>query len=246
MSGRKKDRYCLVGENIKNSLSPEIFNLWFRECGIFSEYVLCEVSESQFYSKFPIILNNYAGINVTSPYKIACKKFLNKVDSSSITINGGVNVIKESKGYNTDIKGFLSALEKMSIRREFDVSKKFLILGAGATSLMISDLLIQMDKRVDVFFRGKEVLSEFSKKHYFVDDPKSLIDNTYDFVVNCTQVFGLLKESVSCKNYLDLNYRKNEGVFAKNMLIFQAAEAFKIWFGFRPKINEDIREILKI
>ena len=120
-------KYGLIGEKLGHSFSPEIH----RALGGY-EYELAELSPEA----LPVFLRerDFAGINVTIPYKEAVIPCLDEVDESARLI-GAVNTVVNREGrlfgYNTDFFGMLSLLRRAGIDPK---GKKVLIAGSGGTS----------------------------------------------------------------------------------------------------------------
>ncbi len=119
--------YGCIGEKLGHSFSREIHNM----IGAYS-YELKEIPADMlddFMRK-----KDFAGINVTIPYKEKVMPHLYEIDEGALAI-GAVNTIvkREDKlfGYNTDFYGMKKLLEhaKISVK-----DKKVAILGTGGTS----------------------------------------------------------------------------------------------------------------
>lgn len=120
-------RYGLLGEKLGHSFSKDIH----QALGEYS-YDLVEVSREGL-SKF-IEKREFAGMNVTIPYKEAVIPYLDGIDEAAKTI-GAVNTIVNRNGrlygYNTDFYG----MEKLLAHAKIDPKDKVVaILGTGGTS----------------------------------------------------------------------------------------------------------------
>ena len=119
-------KYGLIGKKLGHSLSPEIHNL------LGYDYDLVELSEDEVES---FVKNgDYAGFNVTIPYKKTVMPYLDYVDPVAEAI-GAVNTVVrrngKTYGYNTDVLGMKYALSHAKV----DIKdKKVMILGTGGTS----------------------------------------------------------------------------------------------------------------
>ena len=132
-------QYCLIGDPIKNSFSPEIHNYLFDKNNINSIYTCIRI-EKENLMKFVdgAKVMDIKGFNVTVPHKVDIISFLDEIDSNAIII-GAVNTVKNEngilKGYNTDGRGFLKAITD----RGMDIKgKKALIIGAGGAARSIA------------------------------------------------------------------------------------------------------------
>ena len=120
-------RYGLIGGKLSHSYSKYI-----HERMVDCEYDLIPLSEDEF--EVFMKEKQFAGINVTIPYKEKVIPYLDDIDPLADKI-GAVNTIVNSngslKGYNTDYYGLLYLFNSNNIKVEH---KKCLILGAGGTA----------------------------------------------------------------------------------------------------------------
>ncbi|MBR5646129.1 MAG: hypothetical protein IKX23_05765 [Treponema sp.] len=120
-------KYGLIGEKLGHSFSKEIHN----QLGSY-DYVLKEIPKDELDAFMKA--KDFAGINVTIPYKKDVIQYLDFIDDNARQI-GAVNTIvnRDGKlfGYNTDFTG----LQKMIVNEGIKLKdKKVLILGTGGTS----------------------------------------------------------------------------------------------------------------
>ena len=119
--------FALIGKTLKHSYSKIIHNLLADY-----SYDLVEVSPENL--KDFVKYGGYDGYNVTIPYKKDIIPTLDEVDEFALLI-GAVNtvVVKDGKkkGYNTDFRGMVYALNRANISVK---DKVVLILGSGGTS----------------------------------------------------------------------------------------------------------------
>ena len=120
-------KYGLIGRNLGHSYSPFIHGLLGS-----SPYQL-ESLRPQELEPF-IKAGDFAGINITIPYKKAVIPYLDHIAPEAKAI-GAVNTIVRREdglwGYNTDCFGFLYAAEHARISLK---GKKVLVLGSGGAS----------------------------------------------------------------------------------------------------------------
>ena len=119
--------YGCIGEHLSHSFSREIHGLIGRY-----DYALKELTPEQ----LPAFLaaKDFAGINVTIPYKQAVIPFLDRIDETAEAI-GAVNTVVSRGGrlfgYNTDLYGLTRLIRRIGL----DLSgRKVLIAGTGGTS----------------------------------------------------------------------------------------------------------------
>lgn len=119
--------YGLIGKTLKHSFSKEVH----EELAEYS-YQLCPLPTKQDFDEF-FQKRDFAGINVTIPYKEDVIPLCHQIDQHAKEI-GAVNTIVNQDGllygYNTDYKGFLHLAEISGISFE---NKHVMILGTGGT-----------------------------------------------------------------------------------------------------------------
>ena len=261
-------KYLVVGNPISHSLSPELHNYWLKKNNIDGNYDK-EKLEDEDLDKLILRLRNKEinGANITVPLK---KKIISYLDelSQEAQITQSVNTIylKDNKiiGDNTDVIGFELAIKEI----KFDISrKKIFIIGAGG---VVSSLICALNKmrpsNITLSNRSKnkaETLKDLFSYLTVVDwkeVPK------FDMVINATSV-GLNKDedlgldfSKIGKNkfFYDVIYNPkitnflktgeklgNKTENGKRMFIHQAAQAFKIWHGIEPKIDQNVVRLVE-
>jgi shikimate dehydrogenase len=147
--------YGLIGHPVAHSLSPAIHNAAFKELNIDAEYRLFDILPEgleKFLGELPE--KGIAGANVTIPYKLAAKEFIEKNGSLDETAGklGAVNTIKVQKnrlsGFNTDGPGFYRSLvEDLKFEPE---GKTIFVLGAGGAARAIVMYLGNGPKKIYV------------------------------------------------------------------------------------------------
>ena len=104
----------VVGNRASKSLSPTIFNYWFKKYNIKASYGYLELTEKNFHKKIKEVLEkkDTLGLNVTIPFKNKIIKHLGKIDAHAKKI-GAVNCVTNKKtinGTNTDWTGYYKTL----------------------------------------------------------------------------------------------------------------------------------------
>ena len=82
----------VVGNKASKSLSPTIFNYWFKKYKIKASYGYLEFTDKNFNKKIKEVLEkkDTLGLNVTIPFKKKIIKHLGKIDAHAKKI-GAVN-----------------------------------------------------------------------------------------------------------------------------------------------------------
>ena len=254
--------FFVIGNQTSKSLSPLIFNHWFKKYNINAKYKFAEVKEQDFDKVIikKIESGKVFGFNVTTPYK---KKIIKHLDIKSTHAKniGAVNCVlvgKKLRGINTDWTGYLNSIKLEKIHK----NKKILILGyGGAAQAIFYGFLLRGFKNVVVFNRSKKLIklkgiNKYTKTYPLID--KYLIHA--DLVINTTPTNPLNKKQtklISNKTLIsDIVYKPKETAFLKNfkenkkiygitMLLEQAVPCFTLWFGFVPKIDKMLLKKLK-
>lgn len=193
---------------------------------------------------------DFAGLNVTIPYKEQVIPFLDAINPEAKEI-GAVNTIKiqdtpsgkKLTGYNTDVYGFETSLQPMLQ----DYHKKALILGTGGASKAIKYILTKLG--ISFISASIEELQENEIR--YSDITKELIGECL-LIINATPLGTFPKvdtcpdipyEFITSKHVLfDLVYNPEETLFLKKgkeqgangknglqMLHLQAEKAWEIW-----------------
>ena len=259
-------KYLVIGNPIEHSLSPQLHNYWIKKNNIDAVYERKKLENNDLENLILEVKNKKInGVNVTVPFKKEVIPYLDtlspeaKATKSVNTIYlQGNNVI----GHNTDIAGFELAIKDI----KYDlIGKRVLILGAGG---VVSSLIFAL-KRMKVL---EITLSNRTRTK--AEDISKLFDNlaivdwgeipNFDVIINATSLglnnsdeFNLDFSKLKNKFFYDVIYNPKDTNFlkiarkfgnrtenGKKMFIYQAAEAFKIWHGVDPEINQEIYELL--
>ncbi len=138
-------KYYLIGHPVAHSLSPIIYNSYFKEHGIPASYGIIDVaSHKQLVDTLKDLRRRALGFNITKPHKISVTKLLDFLDKHARII-GAVNTVKKENnrliGYNTDWIGFREALQRFTGSKKYN---KALLLGAGGAGRAVAYALVGM------------------------------------------------------------------------------------------------------
>lgn len=127
-------RFCVIGDPVAHSLSPQMHDAALRARGVDARYVRLEVKSAGFSQALRLLRElGFQGANVTIPHKFAALEAVDEVDPAARRL-GAVNTITfradgTTFGQNSDGPGFSRA-----VREEFGAEVKdlrVLLLGAG-------------------------------------------------------------------------------------------------------------------
>jgi shikimate dehydrogenase len=254
----------------KYSLSPLIHSNFFSTTEIDGEYVAIPVLADNLYNKLKELqAEGYVGVNLTIPHKINAVKYLDFFHKTA-NIVGAVNTVlfknNSMIGFNTDCSGFIQNLDKKIPKWEIENNKVIVIGAGGASRAIIYGLKNKGIGRDNIIIcnrthsKALELANEFNCKTIEMENVQDIL-KTRNLLINTTSVgmnnVGLLdidlssmqKNSIVCdivytplitqllKQAKELNFRIVDGL---GMLLYQAAEAFNIWFGVLPDVSDKL------
>jgi shikimate kinase/shikimate 5-dehydrogenase/3-dehydroquinate dehydratase len=166
-------KYCVFGNPISHSLSPNLFNQLGFEDSKYTRILAKDSSEIEYYvTKF-----NLSGFNITSPFKK--DNFLN----SESAINTGYLENGNYNYSNTDVLALKSILEKYQ-----DDYKQILIIGAGGASEAAIEACKEPGFEVTIVNRTEEKALRLSKENnlhfYNYNSLQDAINNT-EIIISC-------------------------------------------------------------
>ena len=259
-------KYFVIGNPINHSLSPKLHNHWLKQNNINAVYEKIKLEENEI-ENFLLKIKNQEinGCNVTVPFKRTVIPFLDKL-SLEAEETQSVNTISFHNGnlvgYNTDISGFQKAINNLKYNVK---DKKILILGAGGVVPSIIFALMQMKASKIIVTNRTHKKAENLKSQFNKINTVSWGEvPDFDMIINATSL-GLNNETIDLntsnigedKFFYDVIYNPNETNFlkigkklgnqienGKLMFIYQAFEAFRLWHGVEPNVNEKILKLL--
>lgn len=147
---------AILGQPVRHSHSPQIHNAAFKAQGVDMVYLAFDVAPGALEAAVAgLRALGVAGANVTVPHKEVVLPLLDAVDPVARRI-GAVNTIVNNEGslagYNTDMHGFLMALERGWGRSPRGA--RCLVLGAGgAARAVIAGLVTAEAAEIEVYNR---------------------------------------------------------------------------------------------
>jgi len=259
------DHYAVFGYPIKHSKSPRIHQIFAQQTGQSLEYSAQEVPAEQFSAAVAAFFSKGGkGLNCTIPLKELAWAYAD-VKTERAQLSKAVNTLALQAdgsllGDNTDGIGLVTDL--MSNHAVTLAGSRILILGAGGASRgIIAPILEQSAHSIVIANRTVDkainLAAEFHHKGSITGCGfNDLKNRQFDLIINATSTslsgqlpplpVALLAEKGVC---YDLAYSNEPTVFVRwglenqalksldglGMLVEQAAEAFFIWRGIRPK-----------
>ena len=267
-----KKKFGIIGNPIKHSLSPVLHKYWFNKYNIDADYTIIEANDKELPEIIKKVkLGDYAGINVTLPFK---QQIINHIDKvvNDAELAGSVNTIflnndKIVIGENTDVYGLQAAYLK---EIENSSNKKALVIGAGGVSpSVILSIKKSGIKNISITNRTNEKCFFLKKKFSYLKilSWKNLQSEigSFDIIINATSL-GLKGgqefdfDFSKCKNeatYIDTIYNplktktfmflEDKGIKVFNgldMFMYQGQKSFYLWNKINPEIDDDLINLL--
>jgi shikimate dehydrogenase len=264
---------CLIGWPAAHSRSPLIHHYWLRTLGIEGGYVIEAVPPDEFQDfVFRLSLRGFVGANVTLPHKERALA-LSKPDARALSV-GAANTLwyedGELRSTNTDIEGFINNLDACA--PGWDRAEDALVLGAGGSSRAVVFGLIERGiKRVHLanrtLDRARALADQFGADvHPLAWEAIGDVLPRAGLLVNTTSLGMHGQPSLEIDVALlpphavvaDLVYvpletpllaaaraRGLEVADGLGMLLHQAVRGFELWFGQRPQVTAELRDLVE-
>ncbi len=267
-------RACVIGSPIAHSRSPLIHGYWIKNHGIPGRYDKSEVTPSELGAFLDRIRSGeIAGCNITIPLKELAFKAVDRTDAltarlksvNTVYMDGGQLV-----GTSTDGIGFMANLRQTITDWHAD-GQSVTMLGAGGAARALTVTLIEAGvARIVIANRTMSRAEAIAAEH---DDrvstcdwaalPDTLADT--DLLVNSTSLgmerqppLELSLETLRPNAVVaDIVYapletdllkqaalRGHRCVDGLGMLLHQAVPGFEKWFGVRPEVTAELRDII--
>ena len=264
---------CLIGWPAAHSRSPLIHHYWLRKLGIAGGYNI-EAVPPEGFAEFVLHLSThgFVGANVTIPHKERAL-ILSKPDARASAV-GAANTLwyegDELRSTNTDIEGFIRNLDASA--PGWHAATDALVLGAGGSARAVVFGLIERGiKRVHLANRTVGRARALADQFGAGVDPVSW-DAIGDLLpragllVNTTSLgmhgqpplevdVGLLPPHAVVADlvYVPLQTPLLSAAQARGlksadglgMLLHQAVRGFELWFGQRPEVTSELRDLVE-
>jgi shikimate dehydrogenase len=264
---------CLIGWPAAHSRSPLIHHTWLRRLGIEGGYTIESVPPEDV-AEFITHLSRhgFVGANVTIPHKE--RALLLSVPDERAKAVGAANTLwyegDTLYSTNTDVEGFINNLDASA--PGWDAATDALVLGAGGSSRAVLFGLIERGiARVHLANRTMERAQALADQFgpQIIPVPWEAIGDLLPgagLLVNTTSLgmkaqpplgieVGLLPPQAVVADlvYLPLQtpllaaaqalgLKTADGL---GMLLHQAVRGFELWFGQRPEVTPELRELIE-
>ena len=264
---------CLIGWPAAHSRSPLIHHYWLRTLGIEGGYNI-EAVPPEGFAEFVLHLSThgFVGANVTIPHKERALA-LSKPDARARSV-GAANTLfyegDELRSTNTDVEGFVGNLDACA--PGWDATEDAVVLGAGGGARAVVFGLIERGiKRVHLANRTMErariLADQFGASVHpvawgAIGDllPRAgLLVNTTSLGMHGQPALQFDIDSLPSHAVVaDLVYvplvtpllatARAQGLRTADglgMLLHQAVRGFELWFGQRPQVTTELRDLIE-
>ncbi len=264
---------CVVGYPARHSRSPMLHGYWIKHYGLDADYRAEEIPPEEIREFLTsLAAHGYIGCNVTMPHKDIAFE-LSEPDERAIAV-GAANTLWLENGRlrstNTDIEGFLGALDAAAPGWDQRTSEAIVLGAGGAGRAVVYGLIERGVDAIHLVNRTVEK-SEAMRERF----GERVIPATWDqlpellagarLLANATSlgmhdqppleidIAGMADDAVvSDIVYLPLTTpllaaAKARGLATSNgldMLLHQAVRGFELWFGKRPEVTRELYDLL--
>jgi shikimate dehydrogenase len=265
---------CVIGWPSGHSRSPLIHNYWIKRHGLPAEYRR-EAVPPDLFADFIVRLDErgYIGANVTLPHKEAVLK-LSEPDECARAV-GAANTLWFDSGKlrstNTDVEGFLQNLDACAPGWDAGLANAVVLGAGGAARAVVFALLERGVATVHVVNRSVERAgalrerfgpavraADWSGLDSLLGEAQLLVNTTSLGMVREPPLevdLGRLRDNAIVADvvYVPLetpllaaaNKRGLRTADGLGMLLHQAVRGFSLWFGVKPEVTAELRQLLE-
>jgi shikimate dehydrogenase len=264
---------CVMGWPARHSRSPMLHGYWIRRYGIDGDYRVAEVAPEEFPAFLKNLgQSGYVGGNVTMPHKDVAFA-LSEPDERARAV-GAANTLWLDNGTlrstNTDVEGFIGALDANAPGWD-RMTDAAVVLGAGGASRAVIYGLIERGIKTIHLVNRTLAKAEATRERFgatvqpatWEDVPRLLAGAR--LLINATSLgmkgqpeleidlSPMAKDAVVSdiiyvplptrllKDARQRGFRTSDGL---DMLLYQAVRGFNLWFGVKPEVTKELREML--
>lgn len=263
----------VLGWPVKHSLSPRLHNHWLRQAGIDAAYLPLAVQPDNLAAILHAMPRmGFIGANATIPHKEKLCELVQELDPIAQRI-GAVNTLIARpdgswRGTNTDAFGFIASLRAAQYNPAAGTA---LVLGAGgAARAVLAGLLEAQCPKILLTNRSPERATALAEQfgplittvpwqaipdylpatQLLVNTTACGLNGENDLTLRldamptaaaiCDLVYrplhtGLLREALRCHH---------TAIDGLGMLLYQAQESFRHWFGVSPSVDDALRRFV--
>jgi len=264
---------CVMGWPAKQSRSPKLHGYWIKRYNIDGDYRVAEIPPEDFPAFVQSLAKNgFVGGNVTMPHKDVAFA-LSEPDERARAV-GAANTLWLDNGKlratNTDVEGFIGALDVNAPGWDRSTDTAVVLGAGGASRAVICGLIERGMKTIHVVNRtaakaaaAKERFGSAVHPATWGDVPR-LLSGAKLLINACSlgmkgqpelkiDLSPMAKDAVVADIvYVPLKTKLLEAAQQRgfktsdglDMLLYQAVRGFTLWFGKKPEVTKELREML--
>jgi shikimate dehydrogenase len=262
-----------MGWPAKQSRSPKLHGYWIKRYNIDGDYRVAEIPPEDFPAFVTnLAKNGYVGGNVTMPHKDVALA-MSEPDERARTV-GAANTLWVDNGRlrstNTDVEGFIGALDANTPGWDRSTDNAVVLGAGGASRAVVFGLIERGIKTIHVVNRTA-AKAEATKVRFgsavhpatWDDVPRLLKDAKLLINASSLGMKGqpelkidlspMAKDAVVADIvYVPLKTKLLEAAEQRgfktsdglDMLLYQAVRGFTLWFGIKPEVTKELRDML--
>ncbi len=265
---------CIIGHPVNHSRSPLIHGYWLARHGIDGTYGREDVGPDRLCDFLHgMEAAGYAGGNVTVPHKEAVLHVLDHVSDAARAV-GAVNTLWSENGTlhgdNTDVTGFLAHLDASAPDWSRAAGKAAVLGSGGAARAVVHGLLGRGFKAIHVINRSRDraealaahfgpsvIAGDWNARDHVLSGASLLVNTTslgmagqppLTIDLSSLPPHAIVNDVVYVPLETPLlaaaRARGLTGVDGLGMLLHQAVAGFERWFGVRPQVTEELRDMV--
>jgi shikimate dehydrogenase len=263
-----------MGWPVKQSRSPLIHGYWLKQHGLEGDYRREAVRPEDFPDFLAHLAERgYVGGNVTMPHKDMALK-LSEPDQRALAVGAANTLWLENgtlKSTNTDVEGFIGALDESAPGWDKGLQKAVVMGAGGAARAVVYGFIERGVPRIHVVNRTLSKADAFRERF-----GASVVPTSFDDLPGALEGAGLVANATSLGMegfpdlQIDLSPMRADAVAADaiyvpletsllktarargmrtsdglGMLLHQAGRGFELWFGLRPKVTKELRALVE-
>lgn len=264
---------CVIGYPARQSRSPKLHGYWIKRYRIEGDYRIEEVPPEGFEAFVThLAAHGYVGANITMPHKDSAFA-LSQPDERARAI-GAANTLwldgATLRSTNTDVEGFIGALDAADAGWD-KRNDSAVVLGAGGAARAVVYGLIErgigtihvVNRTVDRAVAMRDRFGPSVRPASWGDLPRLLastrllanstslgmqgkepLDIDLSPLPSGSLVFDCVYVPLKTRLLAAAEARGFKTVDGLDMLLYQAVRGFELWFGIRPEVTREQRELL--
>jgi shikimate dehydrogenase len=265
---------CIIGWPVRQSRSPLIHGYWLKQHGLAGEYRREAVRPEDFPDFLARLAERgYVGGNVTIPHKDMAVR-LSEPDERALAVGAANTLWLENgnlKSTNTDVEGFIGALDESAPGWDQGLQKAVVIGAGGAARAVVFGFIERGVPHIHVVNRTRSKADAFCERF-----GPSVVPTSFEDLPGALEGAGLVANATSLGMEgfpdlgIDLSPMRADAVAADaiyvpletsllraakirgmrtsdglGMLLHQAGRGFDLWFGVRPKVTSELRALIE-